>query len=217
LVEAFLRKVAQQFRLIEIFVNEQNHSESIQRNATNFVLPLHKPYDVLREQYRNDLLKNLKRTEKFLLQYRISDNTDEAIDQYKMLYGERLGYRPQDFDALKSVCKLWMGQGKCMVREVILQDRKLTQQLAIGLFLKDNKRIYNIASTTLPNGRTFEANHFLFDHLIREFAGQDLLLDFEGSDLPGVARFYQKFNPENRPYYFWKSNRLPAVLRWWKR
>ncbi|MCU0387633.1 MAG: hypothetical protein MUE71_03400 [Chitinophagaceae bacterium] len=89
--------------------------------------------------------------------------------------------------------------------------------MAIGLFLKDDRRLYNIASTTLPNGRTLEANHFLFDQLICEFSGQNILLDFEGSDLPGVARFYQKFSPENRPYFFWKSNRLPAVLRWWKR
>jgi hypothetical protein len=62
-----------------------------------------------------------------------------------------------------------------------------------------------------------EANHFLFDQLIREFAGQDLILDFEGSDLPGVARFYQKFGPQNQPFSFWKSNRLPAVMRWWKK
>jgi hypothetical protein len=83
--------------------------------------------------------------------------------------------------------------------------------------LKDEKRIYNIASSTLPKGRTLEANHYLFDRLIHEFAGQNLILDFEGSDLPGVARFYEKFGSANQPYFFWKSNRLPAVLRWWKR
>jgi hypothetical protein len=216
LVEAFLRKVAQHFRLIEIFLNEHNKVENIQLTATNFVLPLNKTYELLREQYRTDLLKNLKRTEKFSLLYRASTNTDEAIDQYCMLYGKRLGYRSQDFDALKKVCSKWVSEGKCIVREVIMEGRMIQETMAIGLFLKDGKRLYNIASSTLPNGRTFEANHFLFDQLIQEFAWENLLLDFEGSDLPGVARFYQKFNPVNRPYFFWKSNRLPAVIRWWK-
>ncbi|MCU0404389.1 MAG: hypothetical protein MUE99_07550 [Chitinophagaceae bacterium] len=217
LVESFLRKATVNFRLVEIFLNETNHSENMQQAATNFVLPLNKPYETIREQYRNDLIKNLKRTEKFTLHYRASDDTDDAINQYEILYGKKLGYRPGDFDALRKICRNWVKQGKCIVREVILKDKMLTQQMAIGLFLKDDRRLYNIASTTLPNGRTLEANHFLFDQLIREFAGQNILLDFEGSDLPGVARFYQKFSPENRPYFFWKSNRLPAVLRWWKR
>ena len=217
LVGSFVRKVVQHFRLIEIYLNDANAAEGLQANATNYVLHLNKPYESLRQQYRNDLMKNLKRTEKFSLQYHASDNVAEAVDQYKLLYGSRLGYRANDFEALKKVCTKWIAEGKCFVREVRLQEKSFTQLMAIGLFLTDNNRIYNIASSTLPNGRTFEANHFLFDQLIREFSGRDMILDFEGSDLPGVARFYQKFSPENRPFFFWKNNRLPAILRWWKR
>ncbi len=217
LVESFLRKVVQHFRLIEIFLNEANATQANQTGSTNFVLNLHKPYELLKQAYSKDLHKNLARTQKFALSYNESGNVQEAIAQYRLLYGQRLGYRPQDFAALQSVCEKWINEGKCLVREVYLDDVKRHELLSIGLFLKDKNRLYNIASSTLPNGRTLEANHFLFDQLIREFAGQPLILDFEGSDLPGVARFYQKFSPENRPYFFWKHNRLPAVLRWWKR
>ena len=217
LVEAFMHSAVLHFRLIEIFLNETNHTDSVRSQATNYVLSLRKPYQVLHNAYRRDLLNNLKRSEKFPLEYIASDNADHAIEQYRMMYGKRLDYRNRDFDSFRLLCQKWIHEGKCLVREVQLQDRLITQPLAIGLFLKDQKRLYNIASTTLPNGRTLEANHFLFDRLIREFAGQDLLLDFEGSDLPGVARFYQKFQPVNRPFFFWKNNRLPALLRMWKR
>jgi hypothetical protein len=147
----------------------------------------------------------------------MSDNATNAINLYKENYGERLGYRQQDYEAFSRICAQWVAEDRCIIREVYLEERNLKEKLAVGVFLKDQNRIYNVASTTLPNGRTLEANHFLFDHLIREFAGKPLILDFEGSDLPGVAGFYQKFRPENQPYFFWKSNRLPGILKWWKK
>lgn len=215
-MEAFLRKMVQNFRLIEIYLNEANFTESVAATHTNFVLALGKPYPTLKAGYRKDLVKNLARAQKFNFSYLATNHVKSAIGHYKSLYGNKLGYGRGDFAALENVCEKWMDEGKCLVREVYLDDANRHELMAIGLFLKDHKRIYNIASSTLPNGRTLEANHYLFDRLIEEFSGQNLLLDFEGSDLPGVSRFYQKFSPENRPYFFWKSNRLPRALRWLK-
>ena len=218
-LEDFLKKAALSFRLIEIFLNYANKPGQPNGSNTNYLLSLNTGYAAIRQQYRKDLLKNLARCEKFNLQYRTSENIDTAIATYQSLYGAGMHYRKEDFEALAAVGKKWLPQGKCLVREVHLPASAgaAGSLLAIALFLKDENRIYNIASSTLPNGRTLEANHFLFDQLIREYAGKELILDFEGSDLPGVARFYQKFNPVNQPFFFWKSNRLPAVLRWWKR
>jgi len=221
LVEAFLRKASLHFRLIEIGLNYANPQPESVSAATNFILPLQHSYTSLKARYKNDLHKNLARTQKFDLMYTSSTNVELGIGTYQMLYGANMGYRKQDYEALATLCKKWLPSGKCFVREVHLKNKKensvIDSLLAIGLFLKDEYRIYNIASSTLPNGRTMEANHFLFDQLIREFTGQNLILDFEGSDLPGVARFYQKFGPVNQPFSFWKSNRLPAVLRCWKK
>lgn len=221
LVEAFVRKASLHFRLIEIWMNFGNPLLEGAKGATNFILHLLPGYESIKNGYKNDLHKNLARTEKFDLIYTSTNNVDLAIENYQMLYGANMSYRKQDYESLSFLCKKWLPLGKCFVREVHLHSKAeksaIDSLLAIGLFLKDEHRIYNIASTTLPNGRTMEANHFLFDQLIREFAGQDVILDFEGSDLPGVARFYQKFGPQNQPFSFWKSNRLPAVMRWWKK
>ena len=213
-VPAFLRKLSLRFRLTEIFLNYQNHTEGITATHTNFVLPLLHSYATIASAYRGDLVKNLNRTKKFSLQYHTSQNVAEAINLYRQQYGKRMNMQEQDYSNFIMLAEKLLQEGKAIVRHVTLQNGEL---LATGLFLKDQNRIYNLSSTTLPNGRTLEANHFLIDGLIKEFAGSGLTLDFEGSDLPGVARFYQKFSPINQPYFFWKSNRLPAVLRWWKK
>lgn len=217
ITESFLRQVVLRFRLAEIYLHYATPLVPGLSQHTNLLLQLNNPYETIRAQYRNDLLKNLTRGSKYHLTYIKSDNVSHAITLYKSYYGKKLGYRQQDYEAFTLLCNQWINQDRCFVREVYLKAQNRHELLAVGLFLKDHKRIYNIASTTLPNGRTLEANHFLFDQLIREFAGKPFILDFEGSDLPGVARFYQKFRPENQPFYFWKTNRLPPILKWWKK
>jgi hypothetical protein len=214
LLPDFLKALALRFRLIEVFLNHQNDCEGHSGTHANFVLSLQDDYATISGSYKQDLFKNLKRTTRFNLQYKAGTNAAAAVHLFREAYQQRLGARPQDYTLFTQCVDYMLLQRHAFIREVSLPGGEL---LATGIFARDERRIYNLASTTLPNGRMMEANHFLFDQLIREFAGSGLLLDFEGSDQPGIARFYQKFGSINQPYYFWKTNRLPAILRWWKR
>lgn len=93
-------------------------------------------------------------------------------------------------------------------REAPAAERGL-ETLAAALLLRDDHRLYLLQSTTPPAGRHTEANHFLLDQLIKEFAGSPLTLDLEGSDIPGIAHFYKNFGSLDQPYYFYRHNRLP--------
>jgi hypothetical protein len=52
---------------------------------------------------------------------------------------------------------------------------------------------------------------YLVDYIIRKEAAKDKLLDFEGSKIEGVARFYKGFGAKYHPYYILKKLR-PAFL-----
>jgi hypothetical protein len=214
LLPDFLKKIALEFKLVEIFLNYKNEGAQGVQQSVNLILPLHEKYESIKANYKTDLLKNLKRTEKFKLQYHALTDAALAVKTYQEYYAQRMGARPEDYSDFLTCMQRFMQQNMAFVRSVTLASGEL---LAIGVFAKYNKRIYNLASTTLPNGRMMEANHFLFDELIKEYSGSGLILDFEGSDQAGIARFYQKFGSIPQPYFFWKINRLPAILRWWKR
>ena len=62
-----------------------------------------------------------------------------------------------------------------------------------ALFLKSHQRITFLFSGNSVAGKETHAMCFLIDQVIREFAGQRLTLDFEGSDDDNLARFYQGF------------------------
>ena len=110
-----------------------------------------------------------------------------------------------DFNKFNSLCKKLKNNGNAFGKSVRNDKGEL---LAIALFLKDNKRIYNLMPTTFNDGRKQMAMHYLLDSLFKEFAGQNLIFDFEGSDLPGVKAFYLQFGSINEPYNLWHFNKL---------
>ncbi|RYG06006.1 MAG: GNAT family N-acetyltransferase, partial [Chitinophagaceae bacterium] len=85
--------------------------------------------------------------------------------------------------------------------------------VATALMPLKHDRLYLLQSWVSQTGRSAKANHFLVDQIIREFAGTSLVLDFEGSDVPGIAAFYRNFGASDEPYYFLQWNNLPFMVR----
>jgi hypothetical protein len=67
-----------------------------------------------------------------------------------------------------------------------------------------------------PNGKTLGASHSLIDAFIKDHAGEDIVLDFEGSDIPSLAFFYSSFGAVEEKYSAIKLNKLPALIKWLK-
>ena len=84
------------------------------------------------------------------------------------------------------------------------------------VFLFSHKRAYYILVGNHPNGRTLGASHALIDAFIKDHAGQDLSLDFEGSDIRNLAFFYSSFGAQEEKYAAIKLNRLPWWMKWLK-
>lgn len=197
------------------FANTSAATQAAAHEKTNLVIDLAQGYDAISASYKKDLVLNLAKAKRSHLRVDPADNISETIQLYQRLYADRTPHvKENDYRAFISLCNILAAKGNCFVRRVTDGSGSLA---AAGLFLKDEKRVYNLMNSTTSEGRKLEANPFLIDAVIREFAGQPLLFDFEGSDLPGVKSFYEKFGAENQPYYHWHFNRLPAPLRWLKR
>ena len=147
--------------------------------------------------------KNLKRAANASLVYKKTDNYNHALELSYSLYGQKSGVKKQAYDQLRLLALQEPEQ--VLVREV-WQEQECQ---AAAFCLRDHMRIYFLLSAVAPAGRKNQANHFLVDRLIHEFSGSPMILDFEGSDMPGIADFYKGFGAVNEPYYFCKWNDLP--------
>jgi hypothetical protein len=183
-------------------VSIQNHVSSIQR--TNLMIDLSNGYPGIQSFYSKDLNENIRKAAH--LSYQIG-SLKESIALYQTQYSKRFPQtQKKDYVNFMQLCLLLVQKKQCFIRSV--HDDKNTV-LATTVLLKDNKRVYNVMNTTTFEGRNKEANHYLIDQIIREFSGQLLLFDFEGSSLPGVKAFYEKFGAENEPYFQYHFNHLP--------
>src|SRR6185369_17066679 len=64
------------------------------------------------------------------------------------------------------------------------------QLISSAAFFFSHNRAYYILVGNHPNGKTSGASHALIDNFIKDHAGQNLLLDFEGSEIRNLAFFY---------------------------
>jgi hypothetical protein len=219
LTQDFLARLNTHFRFAEIFLNYQNAHPSL-RTYTNLTLTLDIPYAGLSAQYKRDLVKNLKRAARSSFQYITDFDLPTALELYKDQYQHRLPHiKEEAWQRFKELCLFLQPAGQVLVRALTDQRQ---QPLATALLLRETNplrqtgRMHLLQSTVLPAGRQTEANHSLLDHLVMEFAGKPMILDFEGSELPGIANFYRNFGGRDQPYFFYRHNQLPWPLRLFK-
>ena len=119
----------------------------------------------------------------------------------------------KDFASLKSLIAFGQYKGFGEIYGVYSEDNKLCA--AVYFCRWKNRVIYmNAASNEL--GKELRGMYFLVDKFIKNHAAQNITLDFEGSMIPGVARFYNGFGATPETYFQLKFNRLPLPLKWLK-
>jgi hypothetical protein len=211
--QQFVQYLSSYIKFGDFFFNYKN--EWISKNLpvtplTNFTLNLSRGYDEINSSYSKDLRSNLKRATKMDLTYVKEDDLNISINLFKAQYQYRIpNLKESDYKSFAELSSHLHSKSQAFSRKVMDKDGKI---LAIGLFLKDHGRIYNLMNTTNREGRNYESNHYLLDNLIKEFSTLALILDFEGSDLPGVKSFYESFAPTNCPYFHYRHNTLPWPL-----
>lgn len=212
--ESLLRVINKEYRYGDVYFNFGNQQfKPVCTERTNFILSLKESYRNIYEGYKLNLKRSIAHAERNHLQV-MECSVSEAIGAYKAYLKTKTFLLASAFDKLEALCKDTFFLKNNFARKVVSLSG---ETLAVALFLKDNKRIYNIAPTTFDNGRKTNAMHFLLNEVIKEFACTDLLFDFEGSEIPGVRTFYLKFSPVNQPYYHYHFNKLPVPLRFFKK
>jgi hypothetical protein len=85
------------------------------------------------------------------------------------------------------------------------------------VFFFYKKRAYYILVGNHPDGKTIGASHALINGFIQDYAGQDMVLDFEGSNINSLAFFYSSFGAIEEKYVGLKLNKLPWWMKYFKK
>jgi hypothetical protein len=221
IIDAFLCKLSEFYKFAEININYFNsdlNPDAFYKYEIrhNFILNLGKGYQSICRNYSPYIRQRISRSQKNKLTYKNFENHALAIDYFSNQYLKRIhGLKSDDLEKFRKLCDYYQSKGKLYVRAVYQGDE--SKLLAVVLMLKDNRRIYNMASTLFEEGKKMLANYFLYDKIFQEFGNQQLLFDFEGSDIPGILFFYEKFAEKDQPYFFIRYNQLPFPYNLFKK
>jgi len=214
---AFLQSVPAKFKYWDIYFNPGNLftiSDFNLYQRMNYVLPLGHNYESLYNAYRDNIKRNIKKSEQFGL----SIHKDVAIAAILQLAKEQAGaftsVADDDFIRFKKLYGLLYKKEQATTYAVYTKENEL---MASAVFLFSHNRAYYIMVGNHPNGKTLGASHALINAFIKDHAGEDIILDFEGSDIPSLAFFYSSFGAVEEKYSAVKLNRLPGLVKWLKK
>lgn len=214
LTDDFIKSIPTSFRYIDILLNAGNQplSNAVSRRS-NYILPLNRPYDTIADQYNENLKRNIKKSEQAGLTLKTNIDVELVI---RLAAAQMREHGHESADNINRFRNLFtVLQEKNMARTYgIFQGEQLG---ASAVFFSSHQRLYYILVGNHPSGREMGASHALIDALIREQAGTGQILDFEGSDIPGLAAYYRAFGAVEEPYPALKINRLPFFLKWLKK
>jgi len=212
LVDEFLDSIPKKFWLTEIFLNTSSlpaiHETGLRNN---YLLDIAPRYSALREHYSNNLVRNLKKGEALGLQ--VSPHAD--VTRITTMFSENRGREIDNRNdpGYFRIRRLFHEAQHRGMAQTYGTYNRTNDLLAGAIFLFDQHRIIFLFSGLSEEGRETGAMPMLIDHVIREFSGSHLSLDFEGSMDPGLARFYASFGATPDQYWFYQRNILPPLLK----
>jgi hypothetical protein len=213
LLQKFLTAIPSKFRLWEFSLNQGNVYQLNEFNLferVNYVLPMDQSYKNLYDNYRENIKRNIKKS----IQYGSIILRD--IDIAAITGLAKLQPNSGDENELVKFEKLYAFLKRQSMAKTYGVFSNRNELLASCVFTFSHNRAYYILVGNHPNGRTLGASHALIDAFIKDHSGQNLLLDFEGSDIRNLAFFYSSFGASEEKYPAIRLNQLPWYIRWMK-
>ncbi len=214
-IVAFIQNIPKKFRFAEINLNIYNHPDLTSPYRLipqkNFLLDLIDDYSKLHRHYSANTRRNLKKSLK--QNFSISKNIkpERIVELFADNKGKEVsGWKQADYLRLQGLMYMAQYKGKGITYGVFTNENNLC---AAGFFLYSNQHLTFLFSGRNEDAAQTGAMTFLFDTVIREYAETQMILDFEGSNDPGLARFYKGFGAKEVQYKRLEYNRLPFPLK----
>jgi hypothetical protein len=168
------------------------------RKAPNFLLPLDRDYPALWAAYSENHRRNIRKSHKAGLSCRKEIEVGFFLQKIKAYHRDKgNGIPDRLYPMARTLVERLTERG--LGRFSVAAAPNGEVQAAV-FWVHWKNRWIDLLNLVLPDGQRNGAMHGLVDALVRERAASGDLIDFEGSALPNLARFYRGFGAEEMPY-----------------
>ena len=226
LPEIFLAKITRQFQLISQYSFNTHNTRFFSPEDIQHVkffthhthhLNLNRSYEDIYQHYSHDRKTNLKRSRKAGLLITESADIEPLIRLFKEDAASRIrgGVSAIAYGQLRKLYKVLAAKGLA----TLLYTQTPTGETDAGCFfvIYGQKIIYLFNAASVA-GRRRNGRSLMIDFMIRKYAGQPYIFDFESpAAVASIIRVYQGFGAAPAPFYTITYNKLPAPVKFLKK
>ena len=213
IVKAFFENIPSKFKYWDFYLNKDNLfslASFPMYERSNYALLLQDSYEKLTANFAQNHLRNIKKSVKQGNVVKKNIPVTEVISLAKEQTKKFSPVTVKDYNNFSALFEILKGKKMAVTYGVYSADKQLTASCA---YVFSHNRAYYILVGNYPDGRSSGASHLMIDHFIKEHAGENLILDFEGSSISSLAFFYKSFGATLEKYPGIKLNRLPAIAK----
>jgi len=184
-------------------------------NRYTYYLDLCQDLGELRKGMSSNHQRNIKKGEKRELRFRLAPNSKGFLHILKanMEEGRDLmgGHRPS-WEKIEDLANWFVDADSGDLVEVIDEGGEVLAANLLGHF---KEKSYSLMGIVRPSERREGTMTFLMWECIKKAVERGSeTFDFEGSMIPGVARYFQDFGSYPVSYLQISRNQLPRIVRW---
>lgn len=210
LIRHMLKILYKKFRFAGINFNVKNlvgeEKPFAVDDKSNYILTLNKDYDTHHNTFTTNAKRNIRKSAEF------SDQLERNLPVEELVRLKRENdviKRPkEDYGWLERVFETIRQRDAGKIYAV----RSESEILAAAFFAFSKTRAIYLLSASSPKGKERRGMFRIIDTFINDHAGSGVILDFEGSNIPSVARFFGGFGAQAEIYQGVSFNRLPSTL-----
>jgi hypothetical protein len=208
----FYEELYQRFSYSDIQLNAENQlakTDSMHfAHRNNYVLTLNQTYNQLAAKFSTNTRRNISKAIKNKLQFVAGIQPDEYLQFNKANLNYAISEK--ELIMLKKLVAFGQFRGNGQICGVYSEKNELC---AAVFFCRWKNRIIYLNAVSNSDGKENGGMFLLVDTIIRLNAESNTKLDFEGSMVLGVARFYAGFGATAEIYYQLRFNKLPWPLK----
>lgn len=201
----FLEAIPKSFLKYHTSLNFLNEVKDLSLNIRdNYILDLNKPYEEIFKGFSENTRRNVKKAKKE--NFTLSENI--SIDKFIQLNKQHAKAK-LDAMAYQRIAKLIDTAKKKEVGKLLAVLNNKDEVLGAVFLVNYKNRIIYLFSVSTQEGIKRRAMFWLVNQIIEQSINKGKILDFEGSMIEGVARFFRGFGSVNEQYYWLSKSKIP--------
>lgn len=179
--------------------------------TVTYHLDLTQPYENIWQKYRQDRRYSIKRARRYNQQIVEENQVQDALVLFKEATYRRIpGLELYQLPMMEELYRSLLASGKLEAYYVDNEGEKI----AAALVVKYKQKLVYLFGTNNETAFRLRTSSLLLDHIIRKHAGQELVFDFEGGEVPSLGSFFASFGATRKEIPVYSKVHVPGFAKW---